>query len=91
MLVLDQRVLRRLDRIDCVVLHPDLLRRRQFVIGGVFADDPEDIHEARAHIEQLFNAKRPLEVQTDGKAAEEIVAEIKAYLLALQALRSSRR
>ncbi len=65
-LVLDQRVLRRLDRIDCLVLHPDLLRRRQFVIGGVFADDPEDIHEARAHIEQLFNAKRPLEVQTDG-------------------------
>jgi len=65
-LVLDQRVLRRLDRIDCLVLHGDLLRRRQFVIGAVLSDDPEDVQEARQHVEQLFNAKRPLEVQTDG-------------------------
>jgi len=65
-LVLDQRVLRRLDRIDCLVLHGDLLGRRQFVVGAVLSEDPEDIQEARQHAEQLFNAKRPLELQTDG-------------------------
>ncbi len=64
--VLDHHVLRRLDRIDCLVLHADLLSRRPFLIGGIRADDPEDTVEARHHAQQLFNPKRPLERRTDG-------------------------
>jgi cation-transporting ATPase I len=65
-LVLDREVLRRLDRIDCLVLDDDLLGRREFVLGAVVSDDPEDSQEVRQHAEQLFNPKRPLEVHTDG-------------------------
>lgn len=65
-LVLDEQVLRRLDRIDCLVLDGELLARRQFVVGAVFSDDPEDTGEDRQHAERLFNPKRPLEVQSDG-------------------------
>jgi cation-transporting P-type ATPase I len=65
-LVLDQDVLRRLDRIDCLVLDDDLLGRRDFVLGAVVAEDPDDTGEVRQHAEQLFNPKRPLEVHTDG-------------------------
>jgi cation-transporting ATPase I len=65
-LVLDREVLRRLDRIDCLVLHGDLVRRHEFVIGAVSAEDPEENEEARQHAAQLFNAKRPLESQSDG-------------------------
>ncbi len=65
-LVLDQRVLRRLDRVDCLVLDGALVSRRQFVIGAVLAEDPEDNDEARVHAHKLFNAKRPLETRTDG-------------------------
>jgi cation-transporting P-type ATPase I len=65
-LVLDQDVLRRLDRIDCLVLDDDLLGRREFVIGAVVSEDPEDSREDRLHVEQLFNPKRPLEARADG-------------------------
>jgi cation-transporting ATPase I len=64
--VLDQQVLRRLDRIDCLVLHGELVTRRQFVVGGVISEDPEGTHEARQQVEKLFNSKRPLERRTDG-------------------------
>ena len=36
-LVLDREVLRRLDRVDCLVLHGDLVKRQEFVIGAVSA------------------------------------------------------
>ncbi|HTV24832.1 MAG TPA: HAD-IC family P-type ATPase [Polyangiaceae bacterium] len=65
-LVLDPHVLRRLDRVDCLVLDDDLLGRREFVLGAVVADDPDDTREVRQHAEQLFNPKRPLEVRNDG-------------------------
>lgn len=65
-LVLDPGVLRRLDRIDCLVLDGELVSRRQVVIGAVIAEDPEANEEAREHAQKLFNAKRPLEVQSDG-------------------------
>jgi cation-transporting ATPase I len=65
-LVLDPAVLRRLDRIDCLVLDDDLLGRREFVLGAVVSDDPEDSPEDRVHAERLFNPKRPLEVHSDG-------------------------
>jgi cation-transporting ATPase I len=65
-LVLDPAVLRRLDRVDCLVLDDDLLGRREFVLGAVVSEDPEDSREDRQHAEQLFNPKRPLEVSTDG-------------------------
>jgi cation-transporting ATPase I len=65
-LVLDQAVLRRLDRIDCLVLSADLLSRRQFVMGAVLSEDPEDTEQDRQHAERLFNPKRPLELSTDG-------------------------
>ncbi len=65
-LVLDQEVLRRLDRIDCLVLDGDLVGRRQFVVGAVLSEDPDESQEDRRHAEQLFNPKRPLEIRTDG-------------------------
>jgi cation-transporting P-type ATPase I len=65
-LVLDPAVLRRLDRIDCLVLDDDLLGRREFVLGAVVSDDPEDSPEDRLHAERLFNPKRPLELHSDG-------------------------
>ena len=65
-LVLDPDVLRRLDRINCLVLDDDLLGRREFVLGAVVAEDADDTHEVRQHAEQLFNPKRPLEVRADG-------------------------
>jgi cation-transporting ATPase I len=65
-LVLDPHVLRRLDRINCLVLDDDLLGRREFVLGAVVSEDPEDSQEVRQHAELLFNPKRPLELHTDG-------------------------
>lgn len=65
-LVLDPHVLRRLDRVDCLVLDDDLLGRREFVLGAVVADDPDDSQEVRQQAELLFNPKRPLEVHTNG-------------------------
>lgn len=54
--------------------------------GGI-----EEIRQLLAVREPLYRATAALAVQTDGKSADEIVAEIKAYLLALEALGSSRR
>src|SRR5690606_8361487 len=56
-LVLDAHVLRRLDRINCLVLDDDLLGRREFVLGAVVAEEPDDSPELRQHAEQLFNPK----------------------------------
>lgn len=64
--VLDRRVLRRLDRMNCLVLQPELLARRHFVIGGVRSEDPDASHEARQKVEQLFDPKRPLGTRADG-------------------------
>jgi cation-transporting ATPase I len=65
-LVLDREVLRRLDRVDCLVLHGDLVSRQEFVIGAVSAEDADDNAEARLHAARLFDPKRPLEGQSDG-------------------------
>lgn len=65
-LVLDQGVLRRLDRINCLVLDDDLLGLREFVLGAVVAEDPDDSEEVRQRAEQLFNPKRPLEMRAEG-------------------------
>src|SRR5262249_53117232 len=65
-LVLDADVLRRLDRIDCLVLVGDLLSARAFALGAVHSSADFDELEARAALTALFDPDRPLERQTRG-------------------------
>lgn len=64
--VLNRAALRRLDRIDCLVLHGDLVSRRHFVLGALRSDDAEQMGELRSRASVLFNPKRPLETATEG-------------------------
>jgi cation-transporting P-type ATPase I len=63
MLVLSQDALRRLDRIDTLVLPADLVAREQFLVGDVFALRGITRVEALARARRLFRADRPLRVQ----------------------------
>jgi cation-transporting ATPase I len=69
MLVLSKDALRRLDRIDTLVLPADLVAREQFLVGDVFALRGVARPEALARARRLFRADRPLRVQrADGYA-----------------------
>ncbi|MDB4975411.1 MAG: ATPase, type, partial [Myxococcaceae bacterium] len=69
MLVLSPASLRRLDRIDTLVLPADLVAREQFLVGDVFALRGIARPEALARARRLFRADRPLRVQrADGYA-----------------------
>jgi cation-transporting P-type ATPase I len=69
MLVLSPASLRRLDRIDTLVLPADLVAREQFLVGDVFALRGIARPEALARARRLFKADRPLRVQrSDGYA-----------------------
>jgi cation-transporting P-type ATPase I len=69
MLVLSPQSLRRLDRIDTLVLPADLVAREQFLVGDVFALRGIGRPEALARARRLFKAERPLRVQrADGYA-----------------------
>jgi cation-transporting ATPase I len=59
-LVLDNEVLRRLDRIDCLVLSSDLVSRGRFVVQEFAAAPGENEAELRAILENLFEAEEPL-------------------------------
>jgi cation-transporting P-type ATPase I len=61
-LVLDDQVLRRLDRIDCMVIQGDLVARDRFVVGEVIA---LGLHAATARqcAAELFDADRPVEIR----------------------------
>ena len=63
-LVLDADSLRRLDRIDCVVLPDDLVSAQAFALGSVHVLPGEGDGEARAALERLFNPDDPLAHQT---------------------------
>ena len=69
MLVLSGAALRRLDRIDTLVLPADLVAREQFLVGDVFALRGIARPEALARARRLFRADRPLRIQrSDGYA-----------------------
>ncbi|MDB4986438.1 MAG: haloacid dehalogenase, partial [Myxococcaceae bacterium] len=69
MLVLSSEALRRLDRIDTLVLPADLVAREQFLVGDVFALRGIARPEALARARRLFRADCPLRVQRgDGYA-----------------------
>ena len=63
MLVIAPAALRRLDRIDTLVLPADLVAREQFLVGDVFALRGVSRGEALSRARRLFRADRPLRVQ----------------------------
>ncbi len=65
LLVLDAEALRRLDRVDCLVLSGDLLPAGRFQVGRILCkgDVPED--EARRIVERLFDPEAPLSVVSE--------------------------
>jgi cation-transporting ATPase I len=65
-MVLDRDVLRRLDRIDCLVLQGDLVKREHFVVASILAEDVEATEEARVRARTMFDQTRPLHPQVDG-------------------------
>jgi cation-transporting ATPase I len=65
-LVLNAEALRRLDRIDCLVLQGDLVTGDRFVLGGLLTDDPEEAKSARERVTTMFDSEHPLRDQIDG-------------------------
>ncbi|MEN9581744.1 MAG: hypothetical protein RJA70_4753, partial [Pseudomonadota bacterium] len=66
LVVLDTDAVRRLDRIDCLVLQGDLLVANKYVIGGVLAEDVEEVGAARLRANAMFNRDQPLTTITEG-------------------------
>ncbi len=62
--VLDAEVLRRLDRVDCLVLQGDLVTRDKFEVGDVLTDGTVGAGEARTRTESLFDADHPVECRS---------------------------
>jgi cation-transporting ATPase I len=63
MLALSKDALRRLDRIDCLVLPAEIVAREQFLIGDAFALRDVSREDALLQARLLFSADRPLRVQ----------------------------
>ncbi|HWA73066.1 MAG TPA: HAD-IC family P-type ATPase [Polyangiaceae bacterium] len=66
MLVVDREALRRLDRIDCLVLEGGLVARDRFEVLGVLCEPDVDEQEARSLVRELFDAARPIAHQEAG-------------------------
>lgn len=64
-LVLQPEVLRKLDRVDCLVIQGDLLAREQFVVSGVMCEDPDEVADARERAQRMFDPDHPLAVQEE--------------------------
>lgn len=64
LVVLDPGVLRRLDRIDCLVLQGDLLSRGRFAVGEVLCDGSVDPDLARRQVQRLFDPEHPVECRS---------------------------
>jgi magnesium-transporting ATPase (P-type) len=64
MLSLAKDGLRRLDRIDCLVLPAELVAREQFLIGDAFAMRDISREDALREARALFSSDRPLRVQS---------------------------
>ncbi|MFZ5890942.1 MAG: HAD-IC family P-type ATPase [Myxococcota bacterium] len=59
-LVVDRHALRRLDRIDCLVLEGGLVARDRFEVRSVLCDGDVDDRDARRLVRELFDAARPI-------------------------------
>ena len=68
-IVLDPGVLRRLDRIDTIVVDADVLTTGALVIGDVVAVGGADAAELTGVVHGLFDAERPGTVRADGNCA----------------------
>jgi cation-transporting ATPase I len=66
LLVLDAEALRRLDRVDCLVLSGDLLPPGRFQVGRLICAEAVSEVEARRMVERLFDPEAPLGVGSDG-------------------------
>lgn len=64
--ILDPDALRRLDRVDCLVIQGDLVSKDKFVLGGVLTEDPDEGVAARERIREMFDSERPLSTRVDG-------------------------
>ncbi len=62
-LVLEPAALRRLDRVDCLVLQADLMPRQRFAIGALTTASGVEAREARLLAKSLFVSADPLSVQ----------------------------
>ncbi len=105
-LVLDSEVLRRLDRVDCLVLQSDLVARDRFEIGEVITQGGLDAREARLQAQALFDPERPiesrhrdgwtlappavLETPLEGELAERVVSLARRGALVLALAREGR-
>ena len=62
-LVLDHSVLRKLDRIDCLVLQGDLVPHARFEIGKIVTDGTISEAEVENCVRTGFDVERPIDVQ----------------------------
>lgn len=65
-LVMNGAAMRRLDRIDCLVLEGDLVSAKTFALGRAHFHEGVDGDLARSALEELFDPDRPLERQATG-------------------------
>lgn len=63
-LVLDAKAMRRLDRIDCLVLEGDLVSAKSFSLGNIHVSKAAQDDQAKDALAKLFDPERPLERQT---------------------------
>jgi len=68
-LVLDPDALRRLDRLDCLVLAADVVQKDRFAITNLHVVEGIDALSARRLIDDLFDADHPLERRSEGAHA----------------------
>jgi len=66
-LVVDPEALRKLDRIDCLVLQADLVARDRFEIRNLVASGEIDEGEARRVIQRLLDVERPIDIKRSGE------------------------
>lgn len=66
-LVVDPEVLRKLDRIDCLVLQADLVARDRLEIRKLVVTGEGDEGEARRVIQQLLDIERPIDIKRKGE------------------------
>ena len=84
-LVMDREAMRRLDRLDCIVLEAGLVARDRFEVRKVLAGPELDELEARRLVQARFDASRPLgRVEREGYALEPLgpgIAQLPAEMV----------
>lgn len=66
-LVVDSEALRKLDRVDCLVLQADLVARDRFEIRNLVVTGEGNEAEARRVIQQLLDVERPIDIKRNGE------------------------